>query len=92
MSAVLKENEWRHICLDKIIQLNKVIKPSRGTTGFFYHHMSLMDLVFSPPGCGRSATDFWGWDAHEVQLRCPDEVDGDIWIWSTRGDLKPKLY
>jgi hypothetical protein len=32
----------------------------------------------SPPGCGRSVTDFWGWDAHEEQLRCPDEVDGDI--------------
>jgi hypothetical protein len=37
-----------------------------------------MDFVVSPPGCGRSVTDFWGWDAHEVQLRCPDEVDGDI--------------
>jgi hypothetical protein len=24
--------------------------------------------------------DFSGWDAHEAQLRCPDEVDGDIWI------------
>jgi hypothetical protein len=40
--------------------------------------------VVSPPGCGRSVTDFWGWDAHEAQLRCPDEVDGDTWIWSTR--------
>jgi hypothetical protein len=45
------------------------------------HHMSLMYFVVSPPGCGRSVTDFWGWDAHEAQLRCPDEVDGDIWIW-----------
>jgi hypothetical protein len=39
--------------------------------------MFLMDFVVSPPGCGRSVTDFWGWDAHEEQLRCPDEVDGD---------------
>jgi hypothetical protein len=46
------------------------------------HHMSLMDFVIFPPGCGRSVTDFWGWDAHKAQLRCPDEVDGDI--WSTR--------
>jgi hypothetical protein len=38
-----------------------------------------MDFVVSPPGCGRSVTDFWGWDAREAQLRCPDEVDGDIW-------------
>jgi hypothetical protein len=56
------------------------------------HHMSLMDFVVSPPGCGRSVTDFWGWDARKTQLRCPDEVDGDIWIWSTRRGLKPKFY
>jgi hypothetical protein len=54
--------------------------------------MSLMDFVVSPPSCGRSVTDFWGWDAHEAQLRCPDEVDGGIWIWSTRKGLKPNFY
>jgi hypothetical protein len=54
------------------------------------HHMSLMYFVVSPPGYGRSVTDFWGWDAHEAQLRCPDEVDGDI--WSTRRGLKPTFY
>jgi hypothetical protein len=59
---------------------------------FKHHHMSLMDFVVSPPGCGRSVTDFWGWDAHQAQLRCPDEVEGDIWIWSTRRSLKPKFY
>jgi hypothetical protein len=32
-----------------------------------------MDFVVSPPGCGRSVTDFWGWDAHEARLRWPDE-------------------
>jgi hypothetical protein len=26
----------------------------------------------------RNRTDVRGWDAHEVQLRCPDEVDGDV--------------
>jgi hypothetical protein len=46
-------------------------------------HMSLMDFVVSPSSCGRSVTEFWGWDPHEAQLRCPDEVDGDIRIWST---------
>jgi hypothetical protein len=51
------------------------------------HHMSLMDFVVSPPGCGRCVTGFWGWDAHEAQFRCPDEVDGDMWIWSTRRGL-----
>jgi hypothetical protein len=43
--------------------------------------MPLTDLVVSPPGCGKSVTDFWGWDSHEGQLHCPDEVDGDTWIW-----------
>jgi hypothetical protein len=46
---------------------------------FQCHHMSLMEFVVSPPGCGRSVTDFWDWDTHEAQLRCPDEVDSDIW-------------
>jgi hypothetical protein len=57
-----------------------------------YHHTSLMDFVGSPAGCGRSVTDFWGWDAHEAQLRCPDEVDGDTLIWSTTMGLKPRFY
>ena len=30
-----------------------------------------------PPGCGDSVADFWGWDAHEARLRCPDDVRGD---------------
>jgi hypothetical protein len=61
---------------------------------FFFqcHHMSLMDFVVSLPYCGRRVTDVWGCDAHEAQLRFPDEVDGDIWIWSTRRGLKPKFY
>jgi hypothetical protein len=51
-----------------------------------------MDFVVFLPACGRSVTDFWGWDAHEAQLRCPDDVDCDIWIWSTSRGLKPKFY
>ena len=31
-----------------------------------------------PPGCGDNAADFWGWDAHEARLRCPDDVSGDM--------------
>ena len=31
-----------------------------------------------PPGCGDSVADIWGWDAHEKQLRCPDDVSGDM--------------
>jgi hypothetical protein len=54
--------------------------------------MSLMDFVVSPPSCGRSVTDFWGWDPHEVQLCCLDELDGDIWIWSTRRSLNLSSY
>ena len=40
-------------------------------------HVLLVDFVVLPPGHGRSVTDFWGWDAHEAQLRCPDGVSGD---------------
>ena len=36
--------------------------------------MSFVDFVVLPPGHGRSVTDFWGLDAHEAQLRCPDDV------------------
>jgi hypothetical protein len=31
-----------------------------------------------PPGCGDSVADFWGWDAREARLRCPDDVSGDM--------------
>jgi hypothetical protein len=40
-----------------------------------------MDFMASPPGFGRSVPDVWGLDAHEAQLRCPYEVDGDILVW-----------
>jgi hypothetical protein len=51
-----------------------------------------MDLVVFPPGHGSNVTDFWGWDAHEAQLRCPYDVRGDIGGWSARRALKPKFY
>jgi hypothetical protein len=51
-----------------------------------------MGFVVIPLGFGRSVTDVWGWEAHEAQLRCPNEVDGLIWILSTRRGLKPKFY
>ena len=55
--------------------------------------MSLVDFSwFSPSRLGQSVTDFWGWDAYEARLRYPDEVYGDIWIWSIRRGLKPKFY
>ena len=31
-----------------------------------------------PPGCGDSIADFWGWDAHEARLRCPDDASGGM--------------
>jgi len=39
-------------------------------------------------GCNRLLI----WDAHEAQLRCSDDVSGDIGGCSTRRALKPKLY
>jgi len=52
----------------------------------------LVDFVVLPPGHGRSVTDFKGWDAHEAQLHCPDDVSGDIGGCSARRALKPKFY
>ena len=49
----------------------------------------LVDFVVFLPGHGRSVTDFWGWDAREVRLRCPDDVSGDIGGCSARRALKP---
>ena len=37
-----------------------------------------MNFCVFPPGRGDSLADFWGWDAHELQLRCPDDVSGDM--------------
>jgi len=51
-----------------------------------------VDFVVLPPGHGSSVADFWGWDAHEAQLRCPDDVSGDIGGWSARRALKSKFY
>ena len=52
----------------------------------------LVDFVVLPPGHGRSVTEFWGWDVHEAQLRCPDDVSGDTGGCSARRALKPKFY
>ena len=38
----------------------------------------LMNSRGFPPGCDNNAADFWGWDAHEERLRCPDAVSGDM--------------
>jgi len=53
---------------------------------------ALVDFVVIPPGHGRSVTDFWSWDAHEAQLRCPDDVSCDIGGCSARRVHKPKFY
>jgi hypothetical protein len=56
------------------------------------HHVYFREFVVSPPDCGRRVNDFWGLDALEAQLCCTDEVDGHIWLWSTRRGLKPNFY
>ena len=54
-------------------------------------HVLLVDFVVLPPGHGRNVTDFWGWDAHEAQLCCPDGVSGDIGGCSARRG-KAEMY
>ena len=52
----------------------------------------LVDFVVLPPGHDSSVTDFRRSDAHEAQLRCPDDVSGDIGVRSARRALNSKLY
>jgi len=52
----------------------------------------LVDYVVLPPGHGSSVTEFRGSDGNKAQLRCPDDVSGDIGGWSARRALKPKFY
>jgi len=70
--------------------------PARfSNLGFFFNPMPphvLVDFVVLPPGHGRSVTDFWGWDAREAQLRCRDDVSGNIRGCSARRVLKSKFY
>ena len=51
--------------------------------------------------CGLRGPPSWAWQQynrllrlgrHEAQLRCPDDVSGDIGGWSARRALKPKFY
>ena len=52
----------------------------------------LVDFMVFPLAHGRCVTDFWGWNTHEAQLHCPDDVSGDIGGCSARRALKPKFY
>ena len=38
------------------------------------------NFVVFPPGCDDSVADFWGWGAHEAQLRCTSDVSGDMYM------------
>ena len=38
----------------------------------------LMNFRGFPPGYGDIVADFWGWNAHEARLRCPDDASGDM--------------
>jgi hypothetical protein len=87
-----RKNPHGRFQMDRSLKIWRNIKQSQEGKVFFliqHHHMSLMYFVVSPPGCGRSVTDFWGWDAHQARLRCPDDADGDIWIWSDGRGLNP---
>ena len=51
----------------------------------------LMNIRGFPPGCGHSVAEFWGWEALEARLRCPDDVSGDMQEDEIPGGgLKPK--
>jgi hypothetical protein len=54
-------------------------------------HVAHIDFVFSPPGYGRSVTDFWGWGAHKARLHWYNWW-WYVWAWSAKRGLKPKFY
>ena len=59
------------------VPLPIILTYTRTTNNVFFYpmpHMPFTDFVVFPPGHDRSVTDFWGWDAHEARLRCPDDV------------------
>ena len=74
------------------LSITRVRAASAGEYFFLQcHHMFVMNFRGFPPGCGDSVADFWGWDAHEARLRCPDDVSGDMQQDdNTRRGLKPK--
>jgi hypothetical protein len=87
---------WTSKCLEHNTFSNESQLPFRDTKLFFLPvppHFHI-DFVVPPPGCGRSVTDIWGLGAHMAQLRCPNEMSDDayIWEWSTRWGRKPKFY
>jgi hypothetical protein len=74
-------DKWFNLQISTERIFNLYFEFLKGLSNIFFlqcEHMSLMDFMVSPPGCGRNVTDFCGWEAQEAQLRCPDEVDGDI--------------
>ena len=75
----------------EIWKLTLWVPPMKKRSGNTALKHSPVFVVFSP-GHGRSVTDFWGWDAREARLRCPDDVSGDIGGCSARRALKPKFY
>ena len=77
----LHSGKWKYFSKLRIINSYQCLSPSLQIplkfVSFFFvqcHHMSFVDFVVLHPRHGGSVTDFWGWDVHEAQLRCPDGV------------------
>ena len=75
-----------HKCLTIVLDILKtqnLAPPHYKEVNYFYPppqmppHV-LMNFRGFPPDCGDSVADFWGWDANEARLRCPDDVSGDM--------------
>jgi hypothetical protein len=51
-----------------------------------------IDFVVSPPGCGRSVIDYWGWGVHMAQLRCLDDGSDAICERGIPGGALPRPW
>ena len=78
MPSIVKKHLIKHVSRTHAERLENLLS-------FFFSFLLspmpphvLMNFRGFPPGCGDSVADFWGWDAHEAWLHCPDDVSGDM--------------
>jgi hypothetical protein len=86
MAATVVRTGMEETRYSYIMNVTKLIVQCVNENYLHCYHMSLMDLVESPSGCGRTVTDLWGRDAHEVQLHCVNDNCNNITATRERGE------
>jgi hypothetical protein len=77
---------WLHLLtatdLRKLSAATKYINMPRIKPQYkkFFFLTNATTCSYELHGFPYSVADFWGWDAHEARLSCPDEVSGDMYM------------